>query len=53
MTTHPIAGRVENTDQAENIFDGITYAKGAAMIKQLYFQMGASMFSQAVKAYFH
>jgi aminopeptidase N len=32
-TTHPIATEVKNTDVAENIFDGITYAKGAATIK--------------------
>jgi aminopeptidase N len=32
-TTHPITGEVKNTDEAENIFDGITYAKGAAVLK--------------------
>lgn len=26
-TTHPITGDIKNTDEAENIFDGITYAK--------------------------
>jgi len=33
ITTHPIAGAVHNTEQAENIFDGITYSKGAATMK--------------------
>lgn len=33
ITTHPIAGEVPNTEVAENIFDGITYSKGAAVIK--------------------
>lgn len=33
ITTHPVYSEVENTDQADNIFDGITYAKGAGLIK--------------------
>jgi aminopeptidase N len=32
-TTHPIATEVKNTEVAENIFDGITYSKGAAVIR--------------------
>lgn len=52
-TTHPIAGDVLNTEQAENIFDGITYSKGAATIKQLLCLMGEENFSKAMKQYFH
>ncbi len=33
VTTHPIACEVENTSKADSIFDGITYAKGAAVLK--------------------
>ena len=33
LTTHPIAGEVLNTEVAENIFDGITYSKGASCMK--------------------
>lgn len=33
VTTHPIAGGVENTEKAETIFDGITYSKGASVMK--------------------
>jgi aminopeptidase N len=33
VTTHPIAGEVPNTETAENIFDGITYSKGSAVMK--------------------
>lgn len=33
ITTHPIACRVENTSVANSIFDGITYSKGAAVLK--------------------
>lgn len=32
-STHPIAGKVDDTEQAKSIFDGITYAKGAATLK--------------------
>jgi len=39
VTTHPIRGEVPNTSVAESIFDGITYAKGAATMKQLMFLM--------------
>lgn len=44
-TTHPIYCDVQNTDQAENIFDGITYAKGAALLKQIYFLMDRTQFT--------
>lgn len=47
-TTHPIFCDVQNTDQADNIFDGITYAKGAALLKQLFTMMGEQKFSQAM-----
>ena len=39
ITTHPIRGPVPNTTVAESIFDGITYSKGAASMKQLLFIM--------------
>lgn len=32
-STHSIAGEVRNTEEAKSIFDGITYAKGAASLK--------------------
>ena len=38
--THPIRGVVENTDVAVSIFDGITYEKGAAVLKQLFYYVG-------------
>ena len=37
---------------AENIFDGISYSKGAAIIRQLLTLMGEKPFSLALKAYF-
>ena len=52
-TTHPIRSEVENTQIAESIFDGITYSKGAATMKQLMYLMGQDKFSQALSEYFH
>jgi aminopeptidase N len=51
-TTHPIAGEVLNTDQAESIFDGITYSKGAATLKQLMRLIGEENFGKAMASYF-
>ncbi|KAL4479608.1 hypothetical protein ABPG72_004204 [Tetrahymena utriculariae] len=51
-TTHPIAGKVPNTDVARTIFDGITYSKGASTIKQLLFVIGEEIFSQSLATYF-
>jgi len=52
ITTHPIAGKVDSTDKADSIFDGITYSKGAAVLKQLYFLIGHDAFSEALGNYF-
>lgn len=52
VTTHPIAGEVINTEVAENIFDGITYSKGASTMKQLMCIMGPSNFGEACGNYF-
>ncbi|EAS02835.3 peptidase M1 family aminopeptidase (macronuclear) [Tetrahymena thermophila SB210] len=53
ITTHPIAGDVPNTEVAENIFDGITYAKGASTLRQLLSLIGEQNFSSAMKRYFN
>lgn len=53
ITTHPIRGPVANTSVAESIFDGITYSKGAATMKQLLFLMKEENFSKALSEYFH
>ena len=45
ITTHPIAGKVENTIVADSIFDGITYSKGASTMKQLLLLMSEENFS--------
>jgi len=51
-TTHAIAGDVVNTDAAESIFDGITYSKGAATLKQLMSLIGEENFGKAMADYF-
>ena len=40
VTTHPIASDVADTDEAELGFDGITYEKGASVLKQLVATIG-------------
>ncbi len=52
VTTHPISGEVPNTVVAASIFDGITYSKGAATMKQLLLLMGQQNFSKGLNAYF-
>ena len=51
-TTHPIAAEVISTEVASGVFDGISYAKGAAVIKQLQYLVGLDRFSDALKVYF-
>ena len=53
VTTHPINGSVANAQIAETIFDGITYSKGAATMKQLQFLMTEEKFGKALSEYFH
>ncbi len=51
-TTHPILAEVHDTDQAKANFDGITYAKGAAVLKQLHYLLGNTDFQNGLKEYF-
>ena len=53
VTTHPIRGPVANTTVADSIFDGITYSKGAATMKQLLYLMREENFGKALSVYFH
>ena len=52
ITTHPIAADVPNTRVADIIFDGITYSKGAAILKQLVALVGPENFGKGVQEYF-
>lgn len=51
-TTHPIYAEVPDIETTESIFDGITYNKGASVLKQLYSLVGHDNFSKAMKSYF-
>jgi aminopeptidase N len=53
ITTHPIRGPVINTSVADSMFDGITYSKGSAAMKQFFYLMGEDNFSEAIQEYFH
>ncbi|MCB9027245.1 MAG: ERAP1-like C-terminal domain-containing protein, partial [Bdellovibrionaceae bacterium] len=52
ITTHPILTEVNNTDKAFSNFDGITYGKGAATLKQLVFYIGEDNFKKGLALYF-
>lgn len=51
-TSHPIAAQIESTQEADGVFDGISYSKGAAVLKQLVFLIGFENFKKAMKVYF-
>jgi aminopeptidase N len=50
-TTHPIAGQVTDTRAALLNFDGISYAKGAAVLRQLVAFVGHEAFFSGLRAY--
>ena len=51
-TTHPIAAEIPDVDAARQNFDGITYAKGAAVLKQLVHYVGRDQFYAGARDYF-
>ncbi|WP_138442797.1 aminopeptidase N [Sinomonas susongensis] len=51
-TTHPIVADVPDLEAAEQNFDGITYAKGASVLKQLVAYVGEEAFFAAAREYF-
>lgn len=51
-TTHPIVADIVDLEAARQNFDGITYAKGAAVIKQLFHYVGEQAFLAACRTYF-
>ncbi len=50
-TTHPIVADAFNTEVAQQNFDGITYGKGAATLRQLYAWVGRDAFQAGVSKY--
>ncbi|MFI6892658.1 aminopeptidase N [Streptomyces sp. NPDC050256] len=51
-STHPIMADIRDLDDVLVNFDGITYAKGASVLKQLVAYVGMDAFFQGVQAYF-
>jgi aminopeptidase N len=53
-STHPVAPQdVDNTELARLNFDGISYAKGASVLRQLVAWVGDEAFLRGVRAFFH
>lgn len=52
VTTHPITADVGDTQVAMANFDGITYDKGASVMKQLAFFLGEEKFRDGMRLYF-
>ncbi|MGK4583294.1 aminopeptidase N [Kitasatospora sp. HPMI-4] len=51
-TTHPITADIRDLEDAKLNFDGITYAKGASVLKQLVAYVGREAFFAGVRQYF-
>ena len=51
-STHPIAADAPDIEAAEQNFDGITYAKGASVLKQLQAYVGYEEFFAGVRKHF-
>ncbi|MFI8306896.1 aminopeptidase N [Streptomyces sp. NPDC085927] len=51
-STHPIMADIRDLDDVLVNFDGITYAKGASVLKQLVAYVGKDAFFSGVQAYF-
>ncbi|MCQ2000510.1 aminopeptidase N [Arthrobacter zhaoxinii] len=51
-TTHPIVAEIRDLEDVQVNFDGITYAKGASVLKQLVAWVGQDKFMAGVREYF-
>ncbi|MFO7191858.1 MULTISPECIES: aminopeptidase N [Thermocrispum] len=51
-STHPVAADIPDVQAVEVNFDGITYAKGASVLKQLVAYVGLENFLAGLKVYF-
>ena len=51
-STHPIAADIPDLEAVEVNFDGITYAKGASVLKQLVAYVGLESFLAGLRSYF-
>ncbi|MET1036380.1 MAG: aminopeptidase N [Arthrobacter sp.] len=51
-STHPIVAEIKDLEDVQVNFDGITYAKGASVLRQLVAWVGQEEFMAGVRAYF-
>ncbi|TAP43852.1 aminopeptidase N [Arthrobacter sp. S39] len=51
-TTHPVVADIPDLEAAKQNFDGITYAKGASVLKQLVAYVGFDAFTAGSRQYF-
>ena len=51
-STHSICTECNDTDEAESMFDGISYGKGSAFLKQFFNIIGYEVMSKGLHAYF-
>jgi aminopeptidase N len=51
-TTHPICNNIKSVDEAESVFNGISYGKGAAFLKQVNKVLGQEDLKKALHVYF-
>ncbi len=51
-STHPIVAQINDLEDVQVNFDGITYAKGASVLKQLVAWVGQEEFMAGVRQYF-
>jgi aminopeptidase N len=52
VSTHPIVADIRDLEDVEVNFDGITYAKGASVLKQLVHWVGEPAFDEGLRSYF-
>ncbi|MFT4156537.1 MAG: aminopeptidase N [Microbacterium sp.] len=52
-STHPIVAEINDLEDVQVNFDGITYAKGGSVLKQLAAWVGIEAFFSGVSQYFH
>lgn len=51
-STHPIACDCKDTEDADRIFDGISYGKGASFLKQFLHYISEEAFRKGIQYYF-
>ncbi|WLQ43092.1 aminopeptidase N [Streptomyces laculatispora] len=51
-STHPVTADIRDLEDAKLNFDGITYAKGASVLKQLVAYVGRDAFMEGARRYF-